>query len=276
MSIWEWMHSHSNLVALSWLGFLMLCEQLAGLFPIRPVTPGKWNRYLGNLAFGVINKVAVVGLMMPLLVWCLSLNLWSRPAWMGGWAGVVIDILVLDLVGYWFHRISHVVPWLWRFHQIHHLDEQMDATTGLRVHSAERVLNNLLKFAAIALLNVSLINYSIYETVAMLLALFHHSNLKLPGLVQRTLGLVVTTPQFHWVHHHDAQPDTDSNYGFILVWWDALFGSYNKAVRTPEWRIGLDYSVDLPFWEQVITPFRRVKLKDRAIRPSEHKAEAQA
>lgn len=215
----------------------------------------------------MINKAGLVTLSLPLLVWCGHLNLWVRPTWMDGWLGVVLDIMALDVVGYWFHRLSHVIPVLWRFHQIHHLDEQMDATTGLRVHTFERLINNLLKFAAIALLNIPLVHFAIYETVAMIIALFHHSNLYLPKPLQATLGLVLTTPQFHWVHHHDTQPDTDSNYGFILVWWDALFGSYNKAIRTKDWRIGLDYSVDLSFWELLWAPFHPVKLKDRARKP---------
>ena len=274
MEYLNWIEAHSDIVMVSWLGVLMLCEQLGGLFPIRPVTPGKWNRYFGHLAFGVINKVALVALMLPLLVWCANLHLWARPAWMMGWLGIVLDILVLDLVGYWFHRISHVIPVLWRFHQIHHLDEQMDATTGLRVHTFERLINNLLKFSVIALLNIPLAHFAIYETLAMFSALFHHSNLQLPRPVQKVVGFVFTTPQFHWVHHHDTQPNTDSNYGFILVCWDAMFGSYNKAIRTPEWRIGLDYSVDLPFFELLWTPFHPVKLKNRTTLPEIYQKQA--
>ncbi len=261
------MHEHSNIVTYGWLATIMLVEQFAGFFEHAPATQGRFHRCCGNIAFGVINKSVLVALMLPLLVWCENIDLWTRPAWMGGWGGLLIDIMVLDLVGYWFHRLSHVIPVLWRFHQIHHLDEQMDATTGLRVHTFERLINNLLKFGTIVLLNVPVAHFAIYETVALIIALFHHGNIHLPSPLQKVIGLVFTTPQFHWVHHHDEQKDTDSNYGFILVWWDALFGSYNSAIRTKDWRMGLDYSVDLPWLELVWTPFHPVKLKYRAKKP---------
>ena len=53
---------------------------------------------------------------------------------------LAIGILAIDLFAYWWHRVCHATPWLWRLHRVHHSDTHLDATTGARAHTLETSL----------------------------------------------------------------------------------------------------------------------------------------
>jgi sterol desaturase/sphingolipid hydroxylase (fatty acid hydroxylase superfamily) len=180
-----------------------------------------------------------------------------RPEFWSGWFGLGLDLLLLDFWIYWWHRINHVVPFLWRFHEIHHLDEMLDTTSALRFHFGEVILSSLVRAAVIFALAMPLSSVVVFEVLVLVSALFHHSNLKLPTAFERALSFIIVTPSIHWVHHHAKRVDTDSNYSTVLSVWDHLFGSRSQTVRTVDMPIGVERVRERGFLSLILKPFTR-------------------
>jgi sterol desaturase/sphingolipid hydroxylase (fatty acid hydroxylase superfamily) len=120
----------------------------------------------------------------------------------------------------------HAVPALWRLHRMHHADLDFDVTTGARFHPIEIALSMLIKFAAIGLLGPPAVAVLVFEVVLNATAMFNHANVRIPPAWDRVLRWIVVTPDMHRVHHSIDAPETNSNFGFNLPWWDRLFGTY--------------------------------------------------
>jgi sterol desaturase/sphingolipid hydroxylase (fatty acid hydroxylase superfamily) len=221
------------------LGALALFLVLGWLRPVAPMIGGL-TRVFRNLSLAGLNAILSWLVVVPVSVFAAQWALDWRPSWWTGGAGLVIDLLILDCWIYWWHRVNHEVPFLWRFHEVHHLDETLDASSALRFHFGEVFLSSLVRAAVILLLGIPLISVVVFETLLAISAIFHHSNLRLPASVERALSRVIVTPSIHWVHHHAIRADTDSNYAALLSVWDRLFGSRSPTVRTPEMPIGVE------------------------------------
>jgi sterol desaturase/sphingolipid hydroxylase (fatty acid hydroxylase superfamily) len=138
----------------------------------------------------------------------------------------VLAVIVLDLLIYGQHVLFHAVPPLWRVHRVHHADLEFDATTGLRFHPIEISLSMVIKIAAVVLLGAAALAVLIFEVLLNATAMWSHSNLRLPGSVDRLLRYLFVTPDMHRVHHSIVPRETHSNFGFNLALWDKLFGTY--------------------------------------------------
>jgi sterol desaturase/sphingolipid hydroxylase (fatty acid hydroxylase superfamily) len=147
------------------------------------------------------------------------------------------------------------VPFLWRFHAVHHLDETLDATTALRFHFGEVALSAVVRAVVIFLLAMPLSSVLVFEILIAVATIFHHSNLKLPPRFERLLSFLMVTPSIHWIHHHAVRADTDSSYATVLSLWDRLFGSRSRTVRTPGLQIGVEGVRDLTVLRLLARPF---------------------
>ena len=153
----------------------------------------------------------------------------------------ILTIILFDLAIYWQHRLSHIIKPIWALHAVHHADTEMDFTTALRFHPIEIALSGLYKMMLITFFGPTAISFLIYEIILNSMAVFNHSNIKLPNKLERVLRLFIVTPQMHFPHHHPSKELTNSNYGNFLSIWDRIFKSY-----TPEYTdtFGLDYVSD--------------------------------
>lgn len=176
---------------------------------------------------------------------------------------IVLSLLLLDVLIYWQHRLFHQVPILWRLHRVHHADAHVDTSTGLRFHPIEIILSILIKLAVVAALGIPAIAVLIFEIALNGLALFNHANIRLPNMIEKPLRLILMTQILHRIHHSQVVKETNSNYGFSVIWWDKLFGSYkDEAINSDaELNIGL---VEYPKAKQnsslvnlLILPFKR-------------------
>ena len=118
------------------------------------------------------NAVLSWAVVVPVSALAASHALDWRPEWWSGWAGLMLDLLILDCWIYWWHRANHELPILWRFHEVHHLDEFLDASSALRFHFGEVFLSSLVRAAVIFLLGVPLLNVVIFETLLAVVAIF--------------------------------------------------------------------------------------------------------
>lgn len=140
----------------------------------------------------------------------------------------------------------HRLPFLWRIHKVHHSDRDLDTTTALRFHPLELLASTLYKAACVALLGVPVLVWLAFELWLNCNALFNHSNIRLPRLIDQLLRITLVTPDMHLVHHSTNRNEQSHNYGFALSWWDRIFGTYTyeSALGRDQQAIGLEEITD--------------------------------
>ena len=245
---------YKGAVVLTALALILLLDRL---IPAVQVVGGV-KRVAKNLSFAAVNAVLSWAIVVPVTALAAGYALDWRPLWWGGWSGMLLDLLILDCWIYWWHRANHELPFLWRFHEIHHLDEFLDASSALRFHFGEVLLSSLVRALVIFLMGVPLLTVVVFETLLALLTMFHHSNIRLAPKLERALAAVIVTPSIHWVHHHAIRRDTDSNYATLLSLWDRLFRSKSLTQRTPEMPIGVEGGKDRGFVPLLKRPFENL------------------
>ena len=135
---------------------------------------------------------------------------------------VVGGVIVLDFVVWLWHWLSHNNNLLWRFHQAHHSEIYLNATSAIRFHVGELFLSLLFKAGFLMLLGIPFWVFLLNEILITVFAAFHHSNMQLSPRVQSVLEKIIITPDLHRVHHSTERFQHDTNYGVIFSWWDRL------------------------------------------------------
>jgi len=171
----------------------------------------------------------------------------------------LVAVILLDYTLYIWHVLTHRVPLLWRFHQVHHIDREMDASTALRFHLGEIAISVPFRAMQILLIGPSRMAVASWQILLMVCILFHHSNVRLPIALERQLARLVITPRLHGIHHSVAMDQMNTNWSSGLTVWDWLHGTLLTDVPQHEITIGVaghqsDKSQRLP---QVLTlPFK--------------------
>ena len=204
-----------------------------------------WNVDLAHFAsahamIGVIAALSVAPahylfgwvLDYPYRAWIASLH----PA-----VQLAMVVVVVDLTSYWVHRAFHFVPFLWRFHAVHHSVREMDWLAGSRQHLGDVILTRALGFVPVYVLGFSQVPIYLYILLISFYAVFIHANARVEfGWLDR----FIVSPKFHHWHHAAAPEAVDRNFSVMLPIWDDLFGT---AMRRTDWpaRYGL-VSNDVP------------------------------
>jgi sterol desaturase/sphingolipid hydroxylase (fatty acid hydroxylase superfamily) len=173
---------------------------------------------------------------------------------------LVLSFLLMDLSFYYWHVANHRFPLLWRFHNVHHADPDLDVSTAVRFHFGEVALSAAFRLIQVAIIGVGASTYAGYELAFQLNTLFHHSNVKLPIAVERALNWVLVTPRMHGIHHSQIREETNSNYSVVFSWWDRLHGSVGLDIPQSGIVIGVPgYSApdDNRLPDVFIMPFHR-------------------
>jgi lathosterol oxidase len=160
-------------------------------------------------------------------------------------------LLLADLFQYGIHRAFHRVPWLWRFHAVHHSSERMDWLAGSRLHLFDVVVTRAVSFAPLYLMGFAEPALLAYLFFVSFHAVFIHANVRFRFDALRWL---VVTPRFH--HWHHAAEVVDVNFAVHLPWLDRIFGTAHLPERWPE-RYGIAGDL-LPdgWWHQLVYPLR--------------------
>jgi len=215
--------------------FTLLSWELAA--PHHSPKAPRLRRWSANLGLAAINGLVVAALCaacyaiaaVHALPWRIGpLQLFGPPLWVR----LPVEIALLDLLVYGLHRAYHHAPWLWRFHQVHHSDLDLDVTSASRFHLGEVLISAGGKFGAVMMLGISPIGLVVSETVMLLAAQFQHSNIRVMPRIERLLWWTFVPPAMHRVHHHPNRADIDSNFGTLLVCWDRLFDTLRR--RDPD------------------------------------------
>ena len=242
-------------LVLGWFALLFWAERFRPAAP-RPQIAEGWQRLGRNLGLWAITAAASPLIVVPISALAAAHGVAWRPAWWSGWAGLTLDLALLDLFLYAWHRANHEIAPLWRFHEVHHLDRFLDTTTAGRFHLGEVILSAGARGLLIWAASLPLASVIVYETMVQVASLFHHSNLRLPGRLERWLSYLIITPSRHWVHHHRLMADTDSTYGTVLSLWDPLFGTTTPTQRLPRMEIGTAGEEEQTLPRLLLRPFR--------------------
>jgi sterol desaturase/sphingolipid hydroxylase (fatty acid hydroxylase superfamily) len=174
---------------------------------------------------------------------------------------MMLALVLLDYTLYVWHVLIHRVPFLWRFHLVHHADVDLDASTALRFHFGELALSIPWRAAQIVGIGVPPGALMLWQNALLVSILFHHSNVELPVDVERVIAKVFVTPRMHGIHHSVVPDETNSNWSSGLTLWDWLHGTLRLnvpqrviTVGVPAYRVPADLtlgkSLELPFVTQ--------------------------
>lgn len=249
-------------------GLLAALSLLESVAPRRPRVVPRRTHAVHNLALVAVDTL-VVRLVLPagalgvaLFAEARGQGIMHQVAW-PGWLELALALLVLDLALWAQHVATHRVPLLWRLHKVHHADLDLDATSGVRFHPLEILVSLAWKAALIVTLGVSPVAVLLFEVILNGMAVFNHANVRIPRALDMALRKLIVTPDMHRVHHSVLREETDSNFGFNLVLWDHLFGTYRAEPRDGQvmLRIGLTETRDQRTVARVLgmlwLPFRR-------------------
>lgn len=229
------------------VGGLLFFWIIEGAIPLLQLRFKKTRLRHASVNFGLTVIHLIIHTFLAIIIikisdWCIANHFGIIQWWSGiSFLGVVLlTILIVDFFGGWLvHIVEHKTKFLWRFHVVHHADNNVDVTTGLRHHPVESVVRGVFFFIGIAVSGAPMYAVMIYQTVLVFFTAFEHANISLPKWLDAGLSYIFVSPNMHKVHHHWKQPFTDSNYGAILSIWDRLLGTFKK-LDPKEIRYGID------------------------------------
>lgn len=167
---------------------------------------------------------------------------------------LLLCILAADLAQYWTHRAYHEIPFLWKFHSVHHSAKSMDWLAGSRQHVLEVIATRVLVVAPLFVIGFSEAVVNAYILIVGFQAVLNHANVGIPW---GPLKYLIVTPDFHHWHHASDDEAIDRNYAAHYAFLDYLFGTAVKADRKLPNHYGVvgDYMPD-GFVAQQMFPFR--------------------
>ncbi len=231
----------------TFLGIFVLMLVLETLLPRHPLVDSKPRRLGINLALVGLDIVFIRLVFGAAAVGAAQfanqqgwgvLNFWNlHPG-----VEMLITVIFLDMMIYIQHVVVHMIPFFWRFHRVHHSDLDLDVSSGLRFHPVEIFGSMLFKICLIFSLGPTPLAVLVFEAILNGMALFSHSNFKLPLWLDEKLRWLFVTPDMHRIHHSVVVRETNSNYGFNLSIWDRMLGTYihNATKPQPEIVIGVE------------------------------------
>ena len=238
---------------------------LQATFPRRSLASQVSSRIGHNLLLFVVNtllmRFAVPVSLLLVSTWASErgiglVNVLALPAWFS----ILACVIILDFAIYWQHVATHYWPLLWRMHKVHHADTEMDVTTAIRFHPLELLASLAYKSMLVVLLGAPAWAIIMFELLLFIGPAFNHSNVRLAPKLDAFLRLFIATPDTHRAHHSTLIYEQNTNYGFFLIWWDKLFGTYTQMPEEGHkaMRIGLLAKDDQcnTIDEMLIAPFK--------------------
>ena len=226
-----------------WGGFLLFLS-LELIKPYREPSVAKTRRIEINIGLAILNSILIglifSGATIKSAFYVTEhhlglLNIVNLPRWLG----IILALLFLDFMLYVWHLLNHTVPFLWRFHRVHHSDLNMDVSTAARFHCGEILISGVIKIGLIFFSGAGLVGIFLFEVILVLAAQFQHSSLAVPPRLEQALWKFLAPPAMHRIHHSVKIQERNRNYGTILSLWDRIFGTLRTDVDQDGIIIGL-------------------------------------
>ena len=249
------------------LGIFLLMISWEYFSPRRKLSTRRTQRWCVNLGLAALNmlimRLTVGGIAYLAAISAKEhafglLNQFDSPNGLS----ITITLLCLDFAIYAQHVLANKWSLLWRLHQVHHTDIDMDATTAVRFHPLEILLSMAYKLLCIVLIGADPLAVVAFEIILNATATFNHSNVNIPATLDKAIRYLVVTPDMHRIHHSVIPKETDSNYGFSLSCWDRLCGTYTAQPQAPQTEMaiglaGFRQARELGFIRLLALPFKK-------------------
>lgn len=246
---------NKTIVLISIFVFLFVIEKF---FPLRGRKGSIVKRSLLNISVSVMSYAVAFLCVAPAIQIGREHSIFSFQSG-------VIAFLLFDVTFYYWHWLNHKIPLLWRFHNVHHFDGDLDVTTAFRFHFVEVGYSSVFRFVQAVLIGAPVEVFALYEFVFQLATFFHHSNWKLPINLEKYLSFVFVTPRVHGIHHSQVKGETNSNYSVIFSFWDRLHKTFvghipqkEIVIGVPAYTYNIEDEVD-GFVDIVAAPFFKQK-----------------
>lgn len=171
--------------------------------------------------------------------------------------------LAMDLVGYWWHRMVHGVPWLWEFHRIHHSETMITPLTNYRFHFVDLALRSTLQMLPALILGVPVGVWLAAAWFEIAIDSLAHADL---DWSYGPIGWFLINPAFHRIHHSREPRHFDRNFSLSFSVWDRIFGTAYAGGDAPA-VYGIDGPMPRSFFRQFYFPF--VVLVHKLVRSAE-------
>ncbi|MEO7271131.1 MAG: sterol desaturase family protein [Vicinamibacterales bacterium] len=242
----------------------------------RPYVEPRLTHITRNLAIAGIAAATVQLVEAPLVVPLARLverRRWGLTHAIGGppWLRAAVAVLLLDYTLYLWHVLVHRVPALWRFHLVHHIDRDVDATTGLRFHAGELAASVPWRAAQLIVIGASPTALTVWQSLTLVSVLFHHSNTRLGDRMERWLSWIVATPRMHAMHHAVDPALLQANFSSGLAVWDRLHGTARFDVDAATVTVGVQGYLDpgaVSLRRSLALPFETISAADAMPAPS--------
>jgi sterol desaturase/sphingolipid hydroxylase (fatty acid hydroxylase superfamily) len=232
-------------------------ERLAAAHPEQPIFRRGWST---DVATGLMNTALLYGALMIALgginaaaaAAAPNIRHWieARPMW----AQAMLALVIGDLGVYASHRLAHTIPWLWRFHAVHHSAEEMDWLVGFNFHPVDLAILRMASLGPLIALHVTPAAIAIFVTVSGWQGWLVHANVQIP---YGPLRWFVVSPEFHHWHHSAEREAYDKNFASLVASWDVLFGTLHLPRGRQPQHYGIEDRVPRSWPKRMIYPFRR-------------------
>lgn len=222
--------------------------------------------FLTDVGYYILNSLlpqALLVVPLAVLAWIMHLfvprAVLDYAANLPLWERAIVALAVGEVGYYWGHRWEHEIPFLWRFHSIHHNAEEMDWLVSSHAHPLDIVISRFCGLVPVYALGlagpVTGKNLDPVSVIILLVGLlwgfFIHANVKWR---LGWLSFLITTPAFHhW--HHTRRDHINKNYATMLPFVDLLFGSWYLPGKQSPAEYGIDGHVEPGLMGQLLQPF---------------------
>jgi len=244
-----------KVIFIAFLVFVPL-ERLLALHPEQKIFRRNWaNDGLFLLFNGILIKLGLLAVIATIIFVAARIVPESFQAAVGGlpyWVQIPAVIVLSDLGFYWTHRMFHAVPWLWRFHAVHHSIEELDWLAGTRVHPIDQILTKGVSLVPVVALGFSEWAIGVYALLYQWQSIFIHANVRVRF---GPLRFLLASPEFHHWHHSSDREARDRNFAAQLPFLDALFGTLHMPKGQMPTSYGLDRPMPQHYVRQLLYPF---------------------
>ena len=210
-------------------GFLFIpLERIFAHHDEQPIFREEWRE---DLFYYLVSSLMVQMLtfltFLPAKSVLLLMPLTQVRAWVAALPFAVQFVAIMfltDMVQYWVHRAFHRVPWLWKFHSVHHSARSMDWMAGARMHFMEILVLRSMTVIPMYVLGFGAAAMNTYIFVVYLYSTFVHANLSWRFPV---IEKILVTPRFHHWHHGIEEAAVDVNFSIHFPLLDKIFGTYH-------------------------------------------------
>jgi len=207
-----------------------------------------FNRFLIDIGLFVI-----IGPVILFLHFIVSAKFQAAVAAQPRILQFIEAVFIADIGGYIGHRLTHRIPWLWKFHSVHHSIREMDWLASARLHPIDQVFTRAFAIVPLYIMGFTKETFGFYLVIATLQAIFIHSNVRLKF---PRLRWILATPEFHHWHHSNDPEAYNKNFAGQLPVLDWLFGTAHLPKGKMPETYGTNDAVPTSYVKQMLYPFR--------------------